>query len=84
MFELDVNQIKIGNERMLFEIKKYSSFGEDLEIKIPSKYSEEFKLKIDFTSGKGSGIYWLSPNQTFGKTHPYFFTQCEVKSISSK
>lgn len=37
------------------------------------------RIRLQYrTSSEASGVQWLQPEQTAGKTHPYLFTQCQA------
>ncbi|XP_077866938.1 aminopeptidase B-like [Saccoglossus kowalevskii] len=59
-----------------FKIKPFTSYGEMVQIELPSTFEpgDEFQLSIDFTSSDGTGVTWLDPVQTAGKELPYMFT----------
>lgn len=69
------------------EILKYSfgdahkAFGTPLNIELPNAMKRDSKLHISIsyqTSKTASAAQWLTPEQTAGKKHPYFFTQCQA------
>lgn len=69
------------------EILKYSfgdahkAFGTPLNIELPNAMKRDSKLHISIsyqTSKTVSAAQWLTPEQTAGKKHPYFFTQCQA------
>lgn len=44
-----------------------------------NKKENKFTISIDFsTTEDSSAVQWLEPTQTFAKTHPFMFTQCEA------
>lgn len=39
----------------------------------------KLRIRLEYaTSSAASGVQWLLPEQTAGKTHPYLFTQCQA------
>ncbi|KFB46576.1 AGAP009907-PA-like protein [Anopheles sinensis] len=55
------------------------NIGTKLTIYLPTKTSGELTLVIAYeTSPKASALQWLTPEQTFGKKHPYLFSQCQA------
>jgi len=46
---------------------------------LPFISGSKLHIKISYqTSKTASAAQWLTPEQTAGKNHPYFFTQCQV------
>lgn len=55
------------------------NIGSKLTIYLPTKTSGEFKLLIEYTTNpKASALQWLKAEQTYGKRHPYLFSQCQA------
>lgn len=55
------------------------NIGSKLTIYLPTKTNDELTLVIAYeTSPKASALQWLTPEQTFGKKHPYLFSQCQA------
>ena len=55
------------------------NIGSKLTIYLPTKTNDELTLVIAYeTSPKASALQWLMPEQTFGKKHPYLFSQCQA------
>ncbi|XP_049285398.1 leukotriene A-4 hydrolase isoform X1 [Anopheles funestus] len=53
--------------------------GSKLTIYLPTKTNGDLTLVITYeTSPKASALQWLTPEQTFGKKHPYLFSQCQA------
>lgn len=77
-WDLNVEKVEYGDgEEAKFEMGDSIPFlGRAL--KIPLKEGVE-KLVIHYTSGKdATALQWMSPSQTFGKKHPYLYTQGET------
>ena len=59
--------------------KEDENLGTPLIISINYKIDEYIQIRIEFeTTTEGSSAQFLTPEQTFGKIHPYFFTQSEM------
>ncbi|KAJ7352910.1 Leukotriene A-4 hydrolase [Desmophyllum pertusum] len=59
----------------------HKAFGKPLNIELPDglKSGSKLCIKISYqTSKTASAAQWLTPEQTAGKKHPYFFTQCQA------
>eukprot|EP01104_Vermistella_antarctica_P013635 TRINITY_DN415_c1_g4_i2.p1 TRINITY_DN415_c1_g4~~TRINITY_DN415_c1_g4_i2.p1 ORF type:complete len:653 (+),score=175.32 TRINITY_DN415_c1_g4_i2:58-1959(+) len=57
------------------------AFGAALTITLPAPVVKDaqFHVRITYkTSPQASGIQWLAPEQTDGKTHPYVFSQFQA------
>ncbi|XP_053661958.1 leukotriene A-4 hydrolase [Anopheles marshallii] len=55
------------------------NIGSKLTIYLPTKTNGDLTLVIGYeTSPKASALQWLTPEQTFGKKHPYLFSQCQA------
>uniref|UniRef100_A0A182YMS6 Peptidase M1 leukotriene A4 hydrolase/aminopeptidase C-terminal domain-containing protein n=1 Tax=Anopheles stephensi TaxID=30069 RepID=A0A182YMS6_ANOST len=55
------------------------NIGSKLTIYLPTKTNDDLTLVIGYeTSPKASALQWLTPEQTFGKKHPYLFSQCQA------
>ncbi|XP_052893833.1 leukotriene A-4 hydrolase isoform X1 [Anopheles moucheti] len=55
------------------------NIGSKLTIYLPTKTNGDLTLEIAYeTSPKASALQWLTPEQTFGKKHPYLFSQCQA------
>uniref|UniRef100_A0A182Q3G4 Leukotriene A(4) hydrolase n=1 Tax=Anopheles farauti TaxID=69004 RepID=A0A182Q3G4_9DIPT len=55
------------------------NIGSKLTIYLPTKTSGDLTVVISYeTSPKASALQWLTPEQTFGKKHPYLFSQCQA------
>ncbi|KAI9223219.1 leukotriene A-4 hydrolase-like protein [Blastocladiella britannica] len=61
---------------------RHAKFGEPIEIVLPEPAADDettVKVKIAYTTtAKCTAGQWLTPEQTVGKKHPYFFTQCQA------
>lgn len=85
---LDTRDIKVKQvTNDAGEILEYSlgdehkAFGRPMNIKLPNAMKRDSKLHINIsyeTSKTASAAQWLTPEQTAGKKHPYFFTQCQA------
>jgi leukotriene-A4 hydrolase len=52
--------------------------GAPLTVRLPAT-GNRFRVRITYvTDPTGSALQWLTPEQTVGKKHPYFFTQSEA------
>lgn len=60
-----------------YEKKSFTGYGSELLVKlgITVKTGDIFSLVITYITGDGPGVVWLDPEQTAGKTKPYFYTQ---------
>lgn len=59
----------------------HQAFGKPLNVELPKglKSGSKLQIKISYqTSSSASAAQWLTPEQTAGKKHPYFFTQCQA------
>ncbi|XP_055641440.1 leukotriene A-4 hydrolase [Toxorhynchites rutilus septentrionalis] len=86
---LDANELSIasmvvkttaGEVPLNWDVGSYvENIGSKLTIYLPMKTSGEFTVRIEYeTSPKASALQWLTAEQTFGKKHPYLFSQCQA------
>ncbi|VDI48594.1 aminopeptidase B [Mytilus galloprovincialis] len=72
-------QLSDGDKKtdLQFEKKPFSGYGSELQVKLNTnvKTGDTFSLFITYVTGDGPGVVWLDPEQTAGKTKPYFYTQ---------
>ena len=62
------------------EIPQKAHLGQRLVIPLPPTNDEEVMISIQYQTSPTNctASQWLPPNQTSGKKHPYFFTQCQA------
>ncbi|MCI0542353.1 M1 family metallopeptidase [bacterium] len=72
--DLDVRKITANSKSCTWKFtEKDSVLGSCLEIQMPEGARS---VVIEYvTSPKASALQWLPPEQTFGKKHPYLYTQ---------
>ena len=76
--DLDIDSVKLDNE----SLTKYSLgeasdvFGQPLKIKIQPT-SKTVKVYYS-TRPESAALQWLTPEQTFGKKHPFLFSQSQA------
>uniref|UniRef100_A0A8C9F1S0 Arginyl aminopeptidase n=1 Tax=Pavo cristatus TaxID=9049 RepID=A0A8C9F1S0_PAVCR len=60
-----------------FESRPFASYGTALHLALPEepRPGELLVVRIDYETGEGPGVCWLSPEQTAGKQKPYMYTQ---------
>jgi len=59
--------------------EKDDNLGTSLIMNVNYKSNEIIQIKIEYeTTTEGSSAQFLTKEQTFGKEHPYFFTQSEM------
>lgn len=87
---LDTRQLTISSvtdlatgENLAFRLlDEHAIFGSALHVTLPTsmcKRGSSMSVNIRYqTSPSASGIQWLTPAQTAGKTQPYMFTQCQA------
>ena len=79
----ELNIIKITDQnngtRLDFILHPLDYIGSQLQVNLPNSSGKFIKIRIDYeTTSKCTALQWLSPDQTAGKTHPYFFSQCQA------
>ncbi|ORZ35467.1 peptidase family M1-domain-containing protein [Catenaria anguillulae PL171] len=61
---------------------RHDKFGAPIVIDLPTPALDEsssVKIRVAYaTTNKCTAGQWLTPSQTVGKVHPYFFTQCQA------
>eukprot|EP00730_Choanoeca_flexa_P014807 TRINITY_DN6608_c0_g1_i1.p1 TRINITY_DN6608_c0_g1~~TRINITY_DN6608_c0_g1_i1.p1 ORF type:complete len:624 (+),score=155.98 TRINITY_DN6608_c0_g1_i1:60-1874(+) len=69
--------LKADGSSLDFKLEK-RTLTTAVTVELPSSPADaEIIIKYS-TSADASGIQWLSPSQTSGKTHPFLFTQCQA------
>ncbi|KJE92810.1 leukotriene A4 hydrolase [Capsaspora owczarzaki ATCC 30864] len=81
--ELTIASVKLNGVAELAFVTgdAHAVFGSKLTITLLAEHAtlQDFKLVIAYeTSATSSACQWLAPEQTAGKQHPYFFTQCQA------
>ncbi|MEP0356240.1 M1 family metallopeptidase [Paraglaciecola sp.] len=74
--DLVISKVMAQGKDIAFSLAKLDSFlGAALTIQLPT---EADNVTIFYkTSPQASGLQWLTPAQTAGKTHPFLFTQSQ-------
>ncbi|MEP2650919.1 MAG: M1 family metallopeptidase, partial [Paraglaciecola sp.] len=74
--DLVISKVMAQGKDITFSLAKLDSFlGAALTIQLPT---EADNVTIFYkTSPQASGLQWLTPAQTAGKTHPFLFTQSQ-------
>jgi len=68
---------KESNQNLSYTLSPaLTSFGSKLTIKLMAQKKSTIRIKYQ-TSPEASGLQWLNPEQTLGKSKPYLFSQCE-------
>jgi hypothetical protein len=60
-------------------------YGTELRVPLPRGAGSGVSVTIDFATTENSlATQWLEPSQTADKTHPFMFTQCQVRASGPK
>jgi leukotriene-A4 hydrolase len=81
-----VERVNCGDENLFLNFKVYADpefamLGDTLEIELNEGVDVGLfvYLRVNYsTSPDAIAAQWLEPEQTLGKCHPYFFTQCQA------
>ena len=75
-----INSTNETIEPLIFDIgEELLTLGSPLHIYLEYSKDDEVQIKIEYeTTSEGIAAQFLSPNQTFGKKYPYFFTQSKI------
>ncbi|MCI0339023.1 MAG: M1 family metallopeptidase [Acidobacteria bacterium] len=80
--DLKINKAESSNDGTNFTPTQFKLgeadkiLGAPLVIQLPAQAT---KVRVEYeTSPKASGVQWLEPAQTAGKSHPYVFTQSQA------
>lgn len=86
---LDASELRISSITLLSDggaetklqfthSKNATKFGGSLTFNLPEAL-DSFAIRIDYETMEGcSALQWLSPAQTYGKKHPFMFSQCQA------
>lgn len=74
---LSINSVTIDGESVDYTLGEADqNLGAPLRISVPESATQ---VTIDYaTSPDASGVQWLTPAQTAGKSHPFLFTQAQA------
>ncbi len=82
--KLTIKQVEVARANGKFAAAKYEVgavdkiLGAPLTVQLPGA-GNQFRVKVTYaTDPSGSALQWLTPEQTVGKKHPYFFTQSQA------
>jgi leukotriene-A4 hydrolase len=82
--KLSIQKVEVARGSGRFSPAKYELgatdkiLGTPLTVQLPAT-GNQFRVKVTYvTDPSGSALQWLSPEQTIGKKHPYFFTQSQA------
>lgn len=75
--DLTISSVTVNGEPVDYTLgEPDENLGTPLRISVPEAASQ---VTIDYaTSPKASGVQWLTPAQTAGKSHPFLFTQAQA------
>lgn len=75
--DIDIKEVKMDNQITGFKVGNTNPHkGAPLYVAITP---ETKQVSISYTSSpNAAAVQWLSPQQTFGKNHPFMFTQSEA------
>lgn len=75
--DLTINSVTVNGEPVDYSLgEPDENLGTPLRISVPESAKQ---VSIDYaTSPKASGVQWLTPAQTAGKSHPFLFTQAQA------
>lgn len=74
-------------EKLDYELgESIAEYGAKLTIQLPKidrcDCGYSYKIGVEYeTSPEATGLQWLPPKATAGKTHPYLFSQFQVNII---
>ena len=74
---LSINSVTVNGESVDYTLGEADqNLGAPLRISVPESATQ---VTIDYaTSPDASGVQWLTPAQTAGKSHPFLFTQAQA------
>lgn len=82
--KLAIKRVEVARASGAFAPAKYGLgatdkiLGAPLTVQLPGA-GNLFRVRVTYaTDPSGSALQWLTPEQTAGKKHPYFFTQSEA------
>ncbi len=73
-------------QTLIFSIgERVGALGQALTIQLPADFRErDFAVRVSYqTRPEASGLQWLTPAQTAGKTDPFLFTQSQAINARS-